>query len=398
MTLNAESSETLLESYVSFALQTRNILLTRNSKGLSAAEKIASLKRLISAEIGLYTSWLLVVDNVTSLSHVHTYLPHPGNQQLERGQLLITTQDTTSIPLTSSSIQHISVSEGMLPDDASSMLRLLSGVSNDKTEKEVARSLDYQPLASASAAIYVRQVQESNASKFDWNDYLKKLEKGQQRTTENLLTETNPGYPKTMTAAATIALEKAMSSDTVINHVFTFLSLCALKPILKDIVIDCIMEMERESKDKDVIGEKMSRCALLLFDEEESGVSIRVHGVVNYVVNSETKKSAKDKQIKTILGAVLSFSKLKDQDSLVISTKIVPHLTKVITDAEHSFSEEEIVQIGVLTLYDYSMVFKTLGKMRYEHSQYPAAKSCLAAVLAIIKLRDPSSELEKNSY
>ena len=49
-----------------------------------------------------------------------------------------------------------------------------------------------------------------------------------------------------MTTAATIALEKAMSSDTVINYVFTFPSLCAPKSNLKDIVIDYIMEMERE--------------------------------------------------------------------------------------------------------------------------------------------------------
>ena len=114
MTLNAESSETLLESYVSFAQHFKcpHYLVkdTRNSKDLSADEKIASLETLIREKIGLYTSWLLVVDNVTSLSYVHTYLPDPGNQQWERGQLLITTQDTTSIPVTSSSIQHISVS------------------------------------------------------------------------------------------------------------------------------------------------------------------------------------------------------------------------------------------------------------------------------------------------
>ena len=404
MTLNAESSETLLESYASFARHCKcphySVTNNTNSKYLSTDEKIASLKTLISTKIGLYTSWLLVVDNVTNLSHVHTYLPDSGNQQWERGQLLITTQDTTRIPLTSSSIQHISISEGMPPEDASSMLRLLSDVTDDGTEKEIARSLDYQPLALASAAIYVRQVHEGNISNFGWDDYLKKLEKGQQRTAESLLAETNPGYPKTMTAAITIALEKAMSSDRVINHLFTFLSLCAPEPILKDIAINYIMKMEGEFEDKDAIGEKISRCPLLLFDEEESGVYIRVHGVVRYVVNSVTKKSAKEKQIKSVLGAVLSFSKFKDQESRVIGTKIVPHLAKVITDAEYLFSREgisQVVKISAVTLHDYSEVFKNLGKMCYEHSQYPAAKSCFTAALAIIKLGDPSNELEKTA-
>lgn len=45
--------------------------------------------------------------------------------------------------LTSSSIQHISLSEGMLPNHASSFLMLLSGVTNDEAGKEIARSLDY---------------------------------------------------------------------------------------------------------------------------------------------------------------------------------------------------------------------------------------------------------------
>ncbi|PFX13553.1 Nephrocystin-3 [Stylophora pistillata] len=400
MTLNAESSETLLESYVSFARHCKcpdySVTETRNSKDLSTDEKIASLKTLISAKIELYTSWLLIVDNVTSLSHVHTYLPGPENQQWARGQSLITTQDTKSIPLKSSFIQHISVSKGMLPDDACSMLRLLSGVTDDEIEKEIARTLEYQPLALATAAIYVRQVRDSKiASKFSWTDFLKKLEKGQRSTIENILAETNPSYPKTMTTATTLALEKIMRSDTALDHLFTFLSLCVPQPILKDIVVDYIMEMEEQLEDKDAIEVKISRCPLLLFDREESGVYIRVHGVVHDIVNSVTKKSAKDKQIKSILGAVSSFSKFEDQDSLVIGTKIVPHLAKVITEAEHFFSEDglsQVAQIDMFTLQDYSNVFTTLGIMCHEHSQYPAARSYFTAVLAILNLRDPSPE------
>lgn len=94
--------------------------------------------------------------------------------------MLITTQDTTSIPLTSSSIQLISVSEGMLPNHASSLLRLFPGVTDDETEKEVAQSLDYQQLALASTAIHVREVRKGKmASNFGLTDYLKKLGKGQ---------------------------------------------------------------------------------------------------------------------------------------------------------------------------------------------------------------------------
>ena len=147
MTLNAENSETLLQSFVSFARHCKcpeyAITNTLNAKDLNTEEKIANLKTLINIKTKLYKSWLLVVDNATSVSRVHVHLPDPGNEQWVRGQLLITTQDTASIPLTSSSIQHISVSEGMHPDDASSLLRLLSGVTDSEMEKQIAKALDY---------------------------------------------------------------------------------------------------------------------------------------------------------------------------------------------------------------------------------------------------------------
>ena len=77
-------------------------LQTRLTEDLKTEKKITSLKTLIGKKIELYTSWLLVVDNVTSISRVHIHLPDCGNEQWVRGQLLITTQDSASIPLTES--------------------------------------------------------------------------------------------------------------------------------------------------------------------------------------------------------------------------------------------------------------------------------------------------------
>ena len=126
MTLNAESQDTLLESYVSFArrLKCPEYAMTNNlnSKDLTTEKKITSLKTLIGTRVELYSSWLLVVDNVTSISRVHVQLPESGNELWIRGQLLITTQDSASIPLTNSFIKHISVRDGMKSHDASSLL------------------------------------------------------------------------------------------------------------------------------------------------------------------------------------------------------------------------------------------------------------------------------------
>jgi len=210
MTLNAENLETLLESYISFARHLKcpeyavtNVLQSRDFK---ANEKIVHLLTL--------TSWLLVADNVKSISQVHVHLPRPGNDQWARGQLLVTTQDSASIPLTSSFIRHISVKKGMKPDDACSLLADLSGITDSDMERKVAEALDYQPLALASASIYVKQLRQSKpTSHFGWNDYLEKVVKGQRLTTETILAETNPSYPKSMTKATELAVHEIVKSD-----------------------------------------------------------------------------------------------------------------------------------------------------------------------------------------
>ena len=102
MTLNAENPEALLTSYLSLARKVScpayTITTTENSKDLSTEQKIAIIKDLITTKIHLYSSWLLVIDDVTNLDGMGRFLPERGNEQWSKGQLLITTQDCTCIP------------------------------------------------------------------------------------------------------------------------------------------------------------------------------------------------------------------------------------------------------------------------------------------------------------
>ena len=161
MTLNAETLGTLLDSYITFARQIKcpedAITQIHISKDLTTKDKINSMISLISSKIGQYESWLLLADNVKSLSEMHVHLPQQGHGQWGGGYLLITTRDYTCIPLRSTSIRHISVSKGMQCEDTCSLLALISGISDSKMGKLVSRVLDYQPLALASAATYVKQ-------------------------------------------------------------------------------------------------------------------------------------------------------------------------------------------------------------------------------------------------
>ena len=150
MTINAASLDSLLESYANFARQLKcpdySVMQTLSYKEWSIGDKISHLKMLIEAKISHYTSWLMIVDNVTTLSSVRVHLPQSGNEAWARGQLLITTQDTTSIPLESSLVNHVSVSKGMEPDDASCLLAKLSGI----TDGELGAGVAQKPGLSAS--------------------------------------------------------------------------------------------------------------------------------------------------------------------------------------------------------------------------------------------------------
>jgi len=398
MTLNGDSLDTLLESYASFArhLKCPEYAVTNalNAKDGNINGKITNLKTLISTKIELYTSWLLVVDNVTSVSSVHVHLPQPGSEQWIRGQLLITTQDTASIPLKSSFIDHISISEGMDPHEAISLLTMLSGVADSEMEKEVAQALDFQPLALASAATYVRQVRQNKVtSNFGWNDYLEKLNKGQRGSTETILAETNPSYQESMTTATTLAVEKAMTSDKVIHHTFNFLSLCAPKPLGLDIVINYILNVDEEIDDKEMIGYRIQRCSLLLLEEEETGVHIRVHQVVHDVINAVVQDYPMIQQLEAIrsfdqfIGDILDGNS-DELDSLVSNKQIVPHLKALIVKIEILFSKEEISKVvknPALNLQCFPRIFQNLGRVSQNHCEFYTAMKYFKVALEFVK-------------
>ena len=360
MTLNAESLDTLLESYFSFArhLKCSEYAVTNifKSKDLKTDEKIIHLKTLISAKVTCYSSWLLIADNVKSISQVLIHLPGPGNEQWARGQLLITSQDTASIPIPSSFIGHISVKKGMKADDACALLAHLSGIAAYDMEKEVAKALDYQPLALASAATYVKQLRLSKTSNFGWNQYLEKVGKGQRLTTETILAETNPSYPKSMTEATTLAVNEIVQSNKVIDHTFRFLSLCAPDLLSQDIVINYILNVDEEIQDKEMIIMRIQRCSLILLEEEDGDIYIGLHQVVRDVIQSLMKEYPKNVHREAVSGAITAFGQFIDDslpenqwldiDTVAQTKRVAPHLKCLIIKAETIVSKENIPRIS----------------------------------------------------
>ena len=379
MTLNAETLDTLLDSYITFARQMKcpedAVTQIHSSKNLKTEDKFNSLISLISSKIGQYESWLLLADNVKSLSEMHVHLPQQGHGQWGRGYLLITTQDSTCIPLTSTSIRHISVSEGMQSQEACSLLALISGISDSEIGEIVARELDYQPLALASAATYVKQLRQSKRlSEFGWNDFLRKVEKGQREATETLLTDINPCYKKSMTTATTLAVKEVMQSDRIIDHASSFLSLTSSQPLNVDVVVNYILNVDEGMKDEEMIIMKLQRFSLLLSHEDEFGFHIRVHQVVRDAIKSLNKGYPESRHIKTLNCAVAAFNQFIEDnlpkeplDLFLQSYVLALHLKYFILSFENVLSKGALPQIVQPKM-------GKLGKICENHRHLQAAK------------------------
>ena len=401
MTLNAENAETLLESYVSLARKIKcpeyTVTNTQTSEDMKIEEKIRNLKDLITTKLHHYTRWLLVVDNVTSVSRMQGFLPEPGNQQWGKGQLLITTQDSFCIPPDSSFISHISVSKGMVPSDAAYLLAMVSGINDPDMEDKVAKALDYQPLALASAATYVKQVRTLSPS-FEWKDYVEKLEQGKRAPTENTLSKTNPSYPYSMTVATRIAVERAMNSDEVTKRAFTFLGLCAPQLLRLDILTNYILNTGKD-QDKEEIGIQIQGSSLILTGKEEDGVYIRLHQVVHDIVKLVVKDFIKaDEQARAVDIAVRSFNQFietipRDGTSRIYVAErlhFVPHLKTLSVEIESVFSTEEKYQFFKHSMLDFNVVpypsqLQRLGNICQFHSEFFAAKDYFRAAVKLIE-------------
>ena len=383
MTLNAASPASLLDSYASFARHLKcpdySVMETLSSKDSTVDEKITSLKMLVAVKIKCYTSWLLVVDNVTTLSSVHVHLPQFENEAWARGQLVITTQDTTSIPSESAFVNHISASKGMEPSDARSLLSKLSGIPDSELVGTVAQRLDYQPLALAGAAVFVKEIRQDKVSThFGWEEYMKILEKGKRQKTEDTLVDTNPIYPNSMTKAITLAVQTLMRSDKFQKHLFTSLALCAPRPLNMDIAVSYIMNAHEEfdEGDEELIRMRLKRSSLLLFQDEEGCCFLRLHQVVHDAIKTVTKECPESQTDEVVSGVITSFNEfivaIPPENERLNTRHIVPHLKALIIVTDMLFLQDNFFQVHDKEI---SEKCENLGKICQMHCEFEGAKT-----------------------
>ena len=294
MTLNAASLDTLLESYEDFAHRTDipgDIITSILNSNLTTEGKIQRLRAKIATRMEIYKNWLLIVDNVENLKLVSKLLPE--RTKWNGGQVLITTQESVQIPPTNSFTGHMDISSGLNEKESCELLATLSENPGDPHDMltKVAKELDNQPLALASGAVYLQQVQKTKVSPdFSWHDYLHKLDEGKRQLTEKPLQDTNPVYPQTMTAAVLLAVEKAAENDVVLKHTFHFLSLVSHESLPVEVAINYVL-LEDKNQDKEQIGLTIGKCSLILPDGEVNKIAfVRLHRVIHDAIKVYARK------------------------------------------------------------------------------------------------------------
>ena len=267
-TLNAETLDSLAKSYCRLA---RHFGITDNAlANLEASrnlpEKIEYLKTLIFSKTKQFSNWLIIVDNVVDLSSVQGDLPPSGRKELGHGQVLITTQDISSIPVNAPLTYRESLSKGMHLDEAVNLLRHVSKIQNQEEAEKVAEVLDYNPLALVAAAFYVQTVVVNSSPNYCWANYLR------------METPRRLGFP----CHISLAVEELIRTDRFFKHLFTLLSLHAPEPLNEGAAINHIMNMEEcvDEVDEKQIRTRFRKCSLLLYEQLSGGNVIRVHPIV----------------------------------------------------------------------------------------------------------------------
>ena len=308
MTLNAESERSMLVSYMKFAralgvTEYSITSITGVDSKLTERDQILHLIALVSAKVKEYSTWLLIFDNVDELESLRGFWPQE-EEWGDCGQVLVTTQDSIYVPFSDPFCEEVFLSAGMQTNDALHLLRSICEFSSEDEEDEhsVLKALDYQPLAIASAALYVRYLQDAGGitavpGSATWKNYLKKLAMGKRNLTEEIYERTSKSYPSSMTSAVSLAVQKLVQ-NRVFRHVVHFLALCAPAPVGLDMIVRFVMKQD-PGLDEDMTAAEISRCCLLmqLPLEDSSSRLMKVHQVVHDVFKSNSLAKCSDKEV-----------------------------------------------------------------------------------------------------
>ena len=404
-TLNTENIETLVDSYLTLG---RHLGITEYAlkdleslKEEKPIEAIKQLHRLILPKTSKFTKWLIIADNVIDLRLVRDLLPQTGSKEWGHGQVLITTQDSGTIPQNAPHTYHESLSKGMRRDEAVELLETVSQISERVQAENVAELLDFQPLALAAAAYYVQTVVTSGSSNYNWKAYLQDISTySQRKSAETVLANESSAYAKTTMAAVEMAIQRAVETDEVLLHTYSFLSLCANDDLPLETVLKFVKAQVKDHPEV-LMKAKIVRSSLSLVHSEEGGerTYLRLHKVVHDALKRgeiANLKSCRESD-HTMAEAVKIFnSQLEENyENYAFCKKLRPHcesllkqMTSEFSSDKSTFSERFALFIELDTVIDW---LHNLARVCQKSSYFFFAKSVVNLAYDLLRKLDDTS-------
>ena len=169
-----------------------------------------------------------------------------------------------------------------------------------------------------------------------------------------------------------------MRSDKFQKHLFTFLALCAPRPLNVDIVVSYIMNAHEEfdEADKELIRMRLKRSSLLLFQDEEGCCFLRLHQVVHDAIKTVTKECPESQTDEVVTGVITSFNEfivaIPPGNERLNTRHIVPHLKALIIVTDKVFLQDNFFQVHDKEI---SEKFENLGNICKMHCEFEGAKT-----------------------
>ena len=120
---------------------------------------------------------VLIFDNVRDLKSLFSHINlEPGSKHFTTFIVIITLQKRVSLERSSAYVQVQDLYDGMSVTDSVALLKLITGIGDDERDaaEDLANILGRQPLALATAAIYIKSVREGppRQAHYSYPDYM----------------------------------------------------------------------------------------------------------------------------------------------------------------------------------------------------------------------------------
>ena len=189
---------------------------------------------------------VLIFDNVRELKWLFNYLNlEPGSQHFTTFVVIVTLEKRVSLTRLSDYVEVQDLYEGMSLNDSIKLLQLITGLdkSNEHNAKELAIILGRQPLAVATAAIYIESVRQGppKRSTYSYSNYISEFNRdikflGMEEQLEWQESDASE-YADAMYTAALKAVKHSAQIDPVIREI-TCIGFTDTSPLSLSYVLD----------------------------------------------------------------------------------------------------------------------------------------------------------------